>query len=109
MSISYKLQAAIAAAFCISRGALADYVEPWSGYDYHHGGSPPAGQEHIRREIVIPEQRYVFDEVSDDLNELKHLLELADLVAYENSDNSNGEHVIPSYIGRHNALLNLSE
>lgn len=40
---------------------------------------------------------------------MKHLLELADLVAYENRDNSNGEHVPPTYIGRHKSMLTKEE
>lgn len=43
------------------------------------------------------------------MQELKHLLELADLVAYENTDNTNGEYVPPTYIGRHNARINKAE
>ena len=66
-----------------------------------------SSKRQVRREIVIPEQRYIFetDENGDDgMKDLKNMLELADLVAYESDD---GE-VTPTYIGHHKANLNSS-
>lgn len=59
---------------------------------------------------MIPEQRYVFDEnidaESQEMKDLKHMLELADLVAYESGgEDEDGEHVPPTYIGHHKADL----
>ena len=59
---------------------------------------------------MIPEQRYVFDpdeeDESDEMADLVHMLELADLIAYENGEDEDGEHVVPTYIGRHKANMN---
>ena len=59
---------------------------------------------------MIPEQRYIFDPDADEENmdeeNLKHMLELADLIAYESAEDEDGEHVAPVYIGRHTANLN---
>ena len=59
---------------------------------------------------MIPEQRYVFDSDEYDDNEdeenLKHMIELANMIAYENQEDEDGEHVAPVYIGRHTANLN---
>ena len=64
----------------------------------------------LRKEIIIPEQRYVFDTDEENDNEemtdLKNMLELADLIAYESVDGEEGEHVAPTYIGRHKANMN---
>lgn len=62
------------------------------------------GDMYEPHEIIIPEQRFVFDASSEDdeVEQLKHLLELADLIAYESANDEDGEHVPPTYIGRHN-------
>ena len=40
--------------------------------------------DHAPHEIIIPEQRFVFDSIDfEEMEELKRLLEKADLVAYE--------------------------
>ena len=64
----------------------------------------PAPTKH-HKEIVIPEQRYIFDDDNEEMMELKNLLEMADLIAFENEGSEHGEHVVPTYIGRHNTNL----
>ena len=44
------------------------------------------------------------------MQDLIHMLELADLIAYENNENGDGaEHVVPTYIGRHKTNIKDSD